>query len=120
MKISEMTNEQAADAMVKIAPAIQNLLNDENTKPMLEKLANAKGMDTVQIVATILPQAVAFCMKDHKDDLFAIVGALTMQPVSKVGKMNFVSTVKELRESFDEDFLGFFNSSGNQTKNAES
>lgn len=108
MKISEMTNDQAADAMLKIAPAIENLLKDEATKPLLEKLAGAQGMDTTAIVATILPQAVAFCMKDHKDDLYAVVGALTMQPVGKVGKMNFVSTVKELKESLDEDFLSFF------------
>lgn len=106
MKISEMTNDQAADALVKIAPAIENILKDEATKPLLEKLAGAQGMEPLQVVATILPEAVAFCMKEHKDDLYAVVAALTQK--TQVGKMNFLTTVKELKESIDEDLVGFF------------
>lgn len=112
MKISEMTNDVAADALVKIAPAIENILKDENTKPLLDKLSNSEGMSPIQVVGTVLPQIVAFCMKDHKKDVYAVVAALTLKPVSAVGNMNFVATVKELKESIDEDFLSFFKSSG--------
>ncbi len=108
MKISEMTNDQAAEAMLKIAPAFEVLLKDENTKPLLANLTEAQGKPPIEVVGTMLPKLVAFLMKDHKNELYAIVGALTMQPVSKVGKLNFVATVKELKESLDEDFLGFF------------
>lgn len=108
VRISEMTNDQAADALVKIAPAIENILKDEATKPMLEKLAGAQGMEPLKVVATILPEAVAFCMKEHKDDLYAVVAALTQKTKAQVGKMNFLTTVKELKESIDEDLVGFF------------
>ena len=54
-------------------------------------------------------------MKDHKGDLYEIISALSLKPVAKIGQMNFMATVKELRDSIDEDLIGFFRSSGNAT-----
>ena len=112
MKISEMNNDQAADAMIKIAPAISNLMKDEDAENMIKSMIKAEGETSYQILGGLLPKLVAFCMKDHKRDVYAIVAALTMKPVAEVGKMNFMQTVKELKESVDEEFLGFFNLSG--------
>ena len=116
MKISEMTNDQAADAMIKMAQPMANLLNEEGMKALLEDIQNSDKENGVSFFAGILPKIVAFAMRDHKADVFAIVAALTQKPVSAVGKMNFMQTVKELKESIDEDFIGFFRQSGNATK----
>ena len=115
MKISEMTNEQAADAMIKLAQPMSNLLEDEATIKLLEELKKPDEEGGVNYFARMLPKVVPFLMKDHKADVFAIVAALTLKPVSAVGKMNFMETIKELRDSIDEDFIAFFRSSGNVT-----
>ena len=115
MKISEMTNDQAAEALVKIAPAVSVLLADKNTSKLLTKLQGAEGMEPAQIISTVLPELVAFCMKDHKKEVYAIVAALSMKSAGEVGKMNFIETVKIVKDSFDEDLLNFFRSSGDQT-----
>lgn len=112
MKISEMTNDMASEAILRIATPISNIFDDEASKPLLDamtKLGDGNGL------TTFLPKFVAFCLKDHKGDLYEIIGALTLKPTTAVGKMNFVQTIKELRDSIDEDFIGFFKSSGNAT-----
>ena len=115
MKISQMTNDQASEAMIRIASPMANILDDENSKPLLEEMTNFKESAPMKSIASFLPKFVAFCLKDHKGDLYEIIGALTFKPATKVGNMNFVQTLKEMRESIDEDFIGFFKSSGNAT-----
>jgi len=117
MKISQMNNDQAADAMIKLATPMANLMEDKATIALLKELETGSNGDGIAFFGRILPKVVPFCMKDHKADVFAIVAALTQKPVSAVGKMNFLETVRELKESIDEDFLGFFTSSGNATGN---
>lgn len=113
MKISAMTNDQAADAMIKMAQPIANLMEDEETKKLLETLTGTtQDEGGIAYFGKVLPNVVSFCMKNHKSDVYAIVGALMQKPASEVGKLNFLETVKELRESIDEDFIGFFKSSG--------
>jgi len=115
MKISEMTNDQASEVLLRIAGPISNILDDENSKPMLDEMQNADKSNPTKFLALILPRLVAFCLKDHKGDLYEIVGALSFKPAAKVGNMNFLATVKEIRESIDDQLIGFFTSSGNAT-----
>ena len=117
MKISMMTNDQAADALVKMAQPMANLMEDKDTSALLETLSksNPEGGGFAYL-GSVLPKIVSFCMKNHKADVYAIVGALTQKPASEVGKMNFLETVKELKESIDEDFIGFFKRSEPSTE----
>ena len=117
MKISMMTNDQAADAMIKMAQPISNLMEDKETAELLKTLTEGTPEEGgIAYFGRVLPKVVSFCMKNHKADVFAIVAALTMKNVGEVGKMNFLETVKDLRESIDEDFIGFFRQSGEQMK----
>ena len=108
MKISEMTNDQAADAIVKITPAISNIFSDKNSSELIDKLSKAENMTHQELFGKLIPEVLAYCMKDHKKDVYAIVGALNCKPVAEVGKMNFVQTIKEVKDSIDEEFIGFF------------
>lgn len=115
MKISAMTNDQATQAIIRLAQPLANVMEDPNAEEFFKVLAEQKNKNLANAIAAILPKAVAFCMKDHKKDLYEIVGSLTLVPSAKVGSMNFVETIKELKESIDEDFLSFFTSSGSAT-----
>lgn len=112
MKISHMTNDQAIDAMVRISEPIAHLLEDKSILPILNIVQHAEGKKLSETIGSLLPKAAAFAMKDHKSDLYEIVGALAMRPTDEVGKMNFMETVGILKESIDEDFIAFFRQSG--------
>lgn len=112
MKVSEMNNDQASEVLIRVSTPFANILDDENARPLIDEMSKL-GEKTK--LAHFLPKFVAFALKDHKDDLYEIVGALTFKPTSKVGKMNFIETVKELKDSLDEELLDFFKSSGSAT-----
>lgn len=116
MKISMMTNDQAVDAMVKMAQPMANLMEDKDTARLLETITSSgKEEGGIAFLGRVLPSVVSFCMKDHKEDVYAIVGALMIKPAKEVGKMNFLETIKELKDSIDEDFIGFFKQSESST-----
>lgn len=116
MKISMMTNDQAVDAMVKMAQPISNLMEDKDTAELLKSITEeGREEGGVAFIGRILPKVVSFCMKNHKDDVYAIVSALLLKPVKEVGKMNFLETVKELKDSIDDDLIGFFKQSESST-----
>lgn len=120
MKISEMTNEQAADALIQIAEPFGNICGDEEMLGLLEKMQNTQGRPVIQTLADVLPKFVLYALKKHRSDLYAIIGALTMRPVAEVARMNFKSTVAVVRESYDDIIRDFFTSSVPVTMKSES
>ena len=112
MKISEMTNDQACEALIRLSQPVANIAEDENMKPFLDEIQEAGKKPFFAAIGSLLPKFVSIAIKDHKSDMYEIVGALTFQHTTKVAKMNFVETLKTLRESIDEDFLSFFRRSG--------
>jgi len=111
MKISDMTNDQATEAMIRISGPISNICDDEDMLAMVDEIANAKGTPVIKLVAKLLPRFVAFGLQKHKADLYEIIGALQMIPAAKVGKMNFAQTVKAMQDSYDDILVGFFTQS---------
>ena len=120
MKISEMTNEQAAEALTRLAVPLGNLCEDKQIDTMLKKYQGMKKMPGLQIIGKFLPEVATFALKNHRDDMFEIVGALTMQTKAAAAKMNFVETLKILRESYDDTLKDFFTSYARQTDASES
>jgi hypothetical protein len=113
MKISEMTNDQACDCLIRMTPAVTSILDDKETvDAMLKAYAEGRSKPLYQMIGDILPKFVPFCLKTHKRDLYEIIGALTFKSVKEVGNMNLLETMKVLKESVDEDLIGFFKSSG--------
>ena len=121
MKISEMTNEQAADVLVRIATPFANICDDEQIQEIIKKYSEIEeGTPIVKVIAKIMPEAVACAFKKHKNDLFEVVGALTLQGKDKVAKMNFLETIKVIKEALtDEELTSFFTSFRVQTEKTE-
>ena len=120
MKISEMNNEQAADALIKLAEPFENICNDEEMLFLMEKVKNVQDQPLLKSIGDILPKFILYALKKHRNDLYAIIGALTMKPVSEVAKMNFKETVNTVKESYDDIIRDFFTSSGAVTEEKES
>ena len=111
MKISEMTNEQAADALIRLSVPFGNICDDEEALKMLDEYKAMGEMPMIQTFGKLLPKFISYALKSHKDDLYEIIGALTFQTKEKVAKMNFVETIRVVRESYDEVLHSFFTSS---------
>ena len=111
MKISEMNNEQASEAMIRLSVSLGNICDDEDATAIFKEIDSLGNVPLVQAIGRVLPKVIMFSMKKHRDDLFEIIGALTDQPASKASKMNFKDTIKIVKDSYDDILADFFTSS---------
>ena len=116
MKISDMTNDQAADALIRLSVPFGNICNDEEALKMIEEYKSISDLPFISSIGKLLPNLAAYMFKTHKFDLYEIVGALTQKKAEAVAKMNFFETIKILKDSYDEVLQGFFTSSVMQMK----
>ena len=120
MKLTEMSNDQATDAMVRIASALSFICEDEDVIKLFRELGESKGNTTLlQGVSNFMPKITALAFRKHKDSLYEIVGALSKKTKKEVGNMNFMETVQILRENW-ECIRDFFPFSGSLTEETES
>ena len=119
MKISEMNNEQATEALVRLSVPFGNICEDEKMVQLIEDYNKNRKTPMIQAFGKLFPQICTYALKEHKSDMYEIVGALTFKTQSEVAKMNFFETAKVLRESYDEVLINFFTSSVRQTAKQE-
>ena len=107
MKISQMTTDQAADVLVRIADPAANIMQDADTLKVIERLAtgNEKPFD---FIAQNLVPVITVLLKDHRIDVFEIVAALSGKAVKDVAEQKITVTIKDIKESWDGDLIDFF------------
>lgn len=111
MKISEMTNDQAADALIRISEPFGVLCEDAALVDMINEYNAGQDKPFIQTIGKLIPKIVAYLLKSHKKDLYEIIGVLAFKTNDEVASMNFVETVNVVKDSFDEVLLNFFTSS---------
>lgn len=110
MKISQMTTNQAADALVKISAHTSNILDDPDMRELIKDTAKTGKKDATNGWSKILTKLVPCCLQKHREDLFAIIAALDDKTAEDVGKLKLIETLNILRESVDKELLDFFDS----------
>lgn len=119
MKISEMSNDQATDAIVRITSAFSFVRDDKEVEALLEKFKNEDDNGNVfAIIDRYLNDVVTLLFRKHKDSGYEIVSALTGVEKKAVGGMNFFETIGAIRENVSELKTLFFSSAG-KTSNSE-
>lgn len=110
MKISEMNNDQAAAALLRIAGPFASIADDEEVMQMMDEIKAMKtgGVPVQKATLRMIPKFVTFGLSRHKNDLYEIIGALTMKKTAEVAKMNIIETIKVVQESFDDVTSSFF------------
>lgn len=116
MKISEMTNDQATEALIRISTPLSNICDDEEMLSILDDLKALGDMNLLTAIGKLLPKIVTYGLKKHKGDVYEIIGALQMTPTQEVGNMNFAETIKAFRDSYDDVLSGFFTDSVRQIR----
>lgn len=121
MKISQMSTDQAADVLVRIAQPAANIMDDDDVSIILKDLSKMKteSVPYIKLFAGMIPRVVPLALKTHRDDLYEIIGAFADMPTSEVGKLNIKQTISVLKDSIDQELIDFFESIGGQGKTAE-
>lgn len=119
MKLSEMTNDQACEAIIKLTQPVANITDDEAFDPILKELASYAGkpVNGLKILSAMLPKVVPLLLRSHKKDVYVIISVLSGKSEAEIGQMKMTETITILKESIDEDLIGFFRSSVRQTAN---
>lgn len=117
MKISQMTTDEAADALVKMSEAVTAIVADSESVPLLSGLSVA--FEDREGLTAALMKLVPFLLKKHRHEFYTIIGALDGKTEEEIGKFNLLSTIRVVRDSFDKDLLDFFSNSGEQTQPGE-
>ena len=116
MKISEMNNDQATAALLRICGPFERIADDEELMPMIDEIKGMKSGTVRTGIVKMIPKVVAFAIRKHKIDMYEIVGALTMKPAAAVAKMNFKETIDAVSGSVDDILTSFFPQSANVTR----
>ena len=118
MKISQMTNDQACDAIIRLTQPIANITDDERMEPLLKELSEGEsGMNGLKLISSMLPKIVPMLLKDHKKDLYEIISVLSGKDKKEIGTMKLTETITVLKDSIDDELIGFFRSSVPVEKN---
>jgi len=121
MKISEMTNDQATQALIRLSGPFASICDDDEMMAILDevqKMRDSKGVPVIKAIAKILPKFIAFGLVKHKGDLYEIVGALLSEPKNKVGGLNVAQTIQAVKDSYDDVLASFFQRSAPVTMNS--
>lgn len=111
MKISEMTNDQAAQALIDLAEPIGRICDDEEAVNLVVEYKGNARKPLFYALGRILPRLTANLVKTHKDDVYEIVSILGGVKRETVGGMQLTESIKILRDSYDDVLASFFTSS---------
>lgn len=109
MKISEMTTDKAADVLMRITDPVANIMHDADTMSLIEKMAN--GTDNpIKFIADNIVSVSTVLLKNHREDMFEIIAAMSDKTADEVSKQKFPQTIKDIRGCWDGELADFFGS----------
>ena len=114
MKISEMSNDKAAQVLIDLSEPIGRICDDEDAVAIVAEYRGNIRKPFFYALGRILPRLTANLIRTHKHDVYQIVSILGDIPLETVGSMPLAETVRILRESYDDVLTGFFTSSAVQ------
>ena len=114
MKISEMTNNQACDALAKITECVGNITDDTAMKPLIKELTQET---TTMNMLEVLQKLVPLITVSHRMDVYGIFSAILQKPATVIGDMSLGETFKEIKASLDPELIRFFDLLLTRTKN---
>lgn len=122
MKLSQLTTDQALDALCQLTPAISGILEDESVMVQLTALLPEKGKEveedmtgTGMRMMAELGKLAPVLLRDHREDVYSILSVLNSKEPEEIAAQNLLTTMGQVREAFmDRELLAFFRSSVGQ------
>ena len=108
MKISEMSNKQAKEALIRLSGPFAEICDDEEAVAIVDEYKERITKPTFYAMGQIIPALVKHLLVKHEYALNEIISVLTGWPVAKIDEMNFKETVQVVKDSYDEVLASFF------------
>lgn len=119
---SELSTDEALEVVLQIAQPITNLIDDEALVKEMQK-AMPKGKTTRIAMQRFglakIVKLLNIALKQHREDVYAILAPFNGLTVEEIGKQNFLITCKQVYALVnDKGFVDFFKSylAGGQNK----
>lgn len=116
MKLSEMTTDQAADALVRLVEPAAEIVNDEKVFQVIQGAGKVANAGFSAQMAFILREVAPVLLKDHRNALYEVLSILTGKKATEIARQPITATVADIRASVDSELLSFFIPSEEQAK----
>lgn len=116
MKLSELSTDQALDALCEMAPFVDNIANDEDVVSTIGKVMESgkdlNGYGQVMLLMGRIGEVMPLLLKTHRPDVYGILSIMNERDTADIAAQKFTETVRQVKELFqDKDFMVFFRSS---------
>lgn len=111
MKLSEMNTDQMAEALCAMGEHVNNICQDAGFNEQMKKLGEdmkAGGMTMYQKLGRTVTLWLPALLVTHRADVYAILSMLTGKGVEEIAAQNGMQTLKDARESLDDELKSFF------------
>lgn len=117
MKISELTTEEALDAMCELTPYVSGIISDKELMNELKRKVDAgEDASRAEFIALALEKLtviVPMLLKKRRTDVCGILGILNRKDAAAVASQNILVTLAQVREiSKDRELIDFSNRGG--------
>lgn len=118
MKLSELTTDQAADVLIEITPYVANIAGDSALMSEMEVTSGRKSVAQIYIIgAQKISAIVPLLLKDHRADVYGILGVLNSKTPEEIGGQNLMTTMNQVKEVLqDRELIDFFASFRQEAK----
>ena len=117
MKLSEMSTERFAECLCELASPLSAIAQDENVVNAIDKITHLDTKKPLIVVfGQMITAVIPTLIKEHRDDVFAVLAALTGKTPKQLAAQNGLQTIKEARECIDREFIDFFTSAASQRR----
>lgn len=110
--LSQMTNDEAADALCICAPCIKNLADDKKLVSELSRTLpkdEHSQMGVYRFWTSRIAVLVPIVLKDHRTDFYGILCAFNGLSEVECGAQPLMQTLAQVKELCnDKDFVDFF------------
>ena len=119
---SELSTDEALEVVLQIAQPITNLIDDEALVKEMQKAMPKSETTRIAMQRFGLAKIVKLlniALKQHREDVYAILAPFNGLTVEEIGKQNFLITCKQAADLLnDKGFVDFFKSylGGGQNK----
>lgn len=112
MKLSEMSTENLAATLCKIAAPVERIGADQEVNDVLKELSSHGGkISVLQAGTATFGKLIPVLLDRHKEDTYAILSALTGKSVGKLREQRGLETIRDVKNCIDGDLIAFFKSS---------
>lgn len=115
MKLSQLTTDNALDALCRLTPYLSNITTDQEFVEEIGKIVDGKGLSLfgqytmmMERITVVLP----ILLQKHRPDVYGVLSVLNDKTEEEIAAQTVMETMGQLRELFQDkellDFLGSF------------